>query len=103
MNEQDIDYALAKQVPEMARGFTIQTNYGDIVFESGWAAERLQVEVTRLLKELARAHRKQASANQKMLAVLDFIEPRMIAHRKQTAANQKASAVVNAVFDGERA
>ena len=25
-----ISYALSKQVPDMARGFTIHTNYGDI-------------------------------------------------------------------------
>ena len=35
MNQQDIEYALAKQVPDMARGFTINTSYGDIVIEAG--------------------------------------------------------------------
>lgn len=38
MNQRDIEYALAKQVPDMARGFTIHTNYGDIVIEAGWMA-----------------------------------------------------------------
>ena len=78
MNEQDIHYALAKQVPDMARGFTIQTNYGDIVFAPGFAAERVQRQVKRILTELD------------------------LAQRKQHAANQKASAVVSAVFGGGR-
>ncbi len=25
-----VNYALSKQVPDMSRGFTIQTNYGDL-------------------------------------------------------------------------
>lgn len=28
-----LQYALAKQVPDMARGFTIETNYGSITIE----------------------------------------------------------------------
>lgn len=38
MNPQDINYALAKQVPDMARGFTIHTNCGDITIPPGWVA-----------------------------------------------------------------
>lgn len=45
MDEQAIQYALAKQVPDMARGFTIATNYGDITIPPGWMAERIQSQV----------------------------------------------------------
>ena len=30
-------YALAKQIPDMARGFVIQTHYGEIVIEAEYA------------------------------------------------------------------
>lgn len=46
-----IEYDLARRVPEIARGCAIRTNYGEIEIASGWLAERLQVEVTRLLKQ----------------------------------------------------
>lgn len=46
-----IEYDLARRVPEIARGCTLHTNYGNIIIEAGWMAERLQVEVTRLLKQ----------------------------------------------------
>lgn len=49
MDEQDISYALAKQVPDMARGFTIQTSYGDLVIESGLMAERIATAVRLVL------------------------------------------------------
>ncbi len=47
MNQRNISYALAKQVPEMTRGFAISTNYGDIVIEAGWMADQIakQVEI----------------------------------------------------------
>lgn len=38
MNQRELEYALAKQVPDMARGFTINTSYGDIVIEAGMAS-----------------------------------------------------------------
>lgn len=41
MSPLEIEYALAKQVPDMARGFTISTSYGDIVIEEGFIANRL--------------------------------------------------------------
>lgn len=48
--EQALQYALAKQVPEMARGFTIATAYGDITIPPGWMAERIQRHVERVLQ-----------------------------------------------------
>lgn len=50
MNEQIIRYALAKQVPDMARGFTIATNYGDITIPAGWAADFIADQVRMALK-----------------------------------------------------
>ena len=49
-HEQALQYALAKQVPDMARGFTIATAYGDITIPSGWMAERIQHHVERVLQ-----------------------------------------------------
>ncbi len=46
-----LEYDLARRVPEIARGCTLRTNYGDIAIDAGWMADRLQVEVTRLLKQ----------------------------------------------------
>ncbi len=34
-----ISYALAKQVPDMAHGFTIHTSYGDIAIDAADALE----------------------------------------------------------------
>ncbi len=34
---QKLKYALSKQVPDMLRGFTIHTNYGDIEIEPEFA------------------------------------------------------------------
>lgn len=48
--EQALQYALAKQVPDMARGFTIATAYGDITIPPGWMAERIQCHVERVLQ-----------------------------------------------------
>lgn len=50
MNTQDISYALAKQVHDMARGFAIHTNYGDITIPPGWMAERIAQHVRRVLQ-----------------------------------------------------
>lgn len=54
-----ISYALAKQVPDMERGFAIATNYGDITFESGPGAERIrkavEKELQRQLKKLEKS------------------------------------------------
>ena len=48
--EQALQYALAKQVPDMARGFTIHTTYGDITIPPGWMADRIQRHVERVLQ-----------------------------------------------------
>lgn len=45
MSEEAIAYALAKQVPDMERGFTISTSYGDIVIPPGLMADRLARQV----------------------------------------------------------
>ena len=45
MIEQAMQYALAKQVPAMGRGFVISTAYGDITVPEGALAERIQQQV----------------------------------------------------------
>jgi len=50
MVNQDIRYALAKQVPDMVRGFTIATCYGDITIPPGWMADRIAQHVQRVLE-----------------------------------------------------
>lgn len=64
MNPQDIAYALAKQVPDMHRGFTVSTNYGDITIPPGWVAGRMAEHMERALQcelmELKRAEMAQA-------------------------------------------
>lgn len=50
MNEQEISYALAKQVPDMNRGFTIHTTYGDLVIEPGPMADRIARQVGMALR-----------------------------------------------------
>lgn len=52
--EMQLSYALAKQVPAMARGFTIQTSYGEIDVVPGPLAEQLRAIVREALqRELA--------------------------------------------------
>ena len=43
--ELQLSYALAKQVPDMARGFSIHTSYGDIVVVPGPLADQIQALV----------------------------------------------------------
>ena len=50
MQEQCFGYALAKQVPAMERGFTIHTNYGEIVIEPGRHADAIAATVRRALE-----------------------------------------------------
>ena len=51
MNQNNISYALAKQVPDMAaRGFSINTAYGELTIEPGWMAERIAQHVRRVLE-----------------------------------------------------
>ena len=45
-----LGYALAKQVPDMVRGFTIATGYGDIAIPAGWAADSIADQVRMALK-----------------------------------------------------
>lgn len=50
LQEQQLSYALAKQVPAMERGFTIHTNYGEIVIEPGRHADAIAATVRRALE-----------------------------------------------------
>lgn len=55
MNEQSIRHALAKQVPDMDRGFTVGTRHGDITIPAGKLATQLRGHMERALaRELAR-------------------------------------------------
>lgn len=55
MNQREIEYALAKQVPDLERGFTIATNYGDIVIEPGGMANSLASALRLALKRELRS------------------------------------------------
>lgn len=50
MQEQQLGYALAKQVPDLERGFAITTSYGDIVVEAGHHADAIAATVRRVLE-----------------------------------------------------
>lgn len=51
MDTQDIQYALAKQVPDITgRGCTIGTSYGAIDIPPGRSADQLAAYLTRLLQ-----------------------------------------------------
>ena len=50
MKEFELSYALGNQVPDMGRGFTIATSYGDIVIESGRHADAIAAAVRRALE-----------------------------------------------------
>ena len=43
--QERISYALAKQVPDMARGFSIHTSYGEIAVVPGPLADQIQALV----------------------------------------------------------
>lgn len=64
MDEQDIQYALAKQVPDIAgRGCTIGTCYGQINIPPGRMADDIARAVTRALQcELLAAAKRTAHA-----------------------------------------
>jgi hypothetical protein len=49
MTLDEIGYALSKQVPDMARGVTVHTNYGELTL-CGRDAERVAALVRRLLE-----------------------------------------------------
>jgi hypothetical protein len=61
-DEMHLRYALAKQVPDMCRGVTLHTNYGDVtLYERD--AEQVAALVQRLLEaRLRRLERDAASA-----------------------------------------
>ena len=51
MDQQDIHYALAKQVPDLkSRGCLIGTSYGSIDIPAGWLADRLADHLERMLQ-----------------------------------------------------
>jgi hypothetical protein len=52
--KQQTEYALAKQVPDMARGCTIHTNYGEIALSPDEAAKLAKTVEKLLNKRLAR-------------------------------------------------
>lgn len=52
-----LGYALSKQVPDMARGFTIHTNYGDIVIEAQDASPIAKVVRAQLQAKYEEANR----------------------------------------------
>ena len=55
LQEQRLRYALAKQVPDMERGFSVATSYGDINIPAGKLATQLRGHMERALaRELAR-------------------------------------------------
>ena len=63
MTLEEIDYALAKQVPAMNGGFTVATSYGDITVPYGpvadqiarWVRRALETESFRLQRAAERA------------------------------------------------
>ncbi len=52
MDELDISYALAKKVPDMRRGFRIETRYGEIEVDAGDAAPFADLMVKLLERNL---------------------------------------------------
>jgi len=52
MDKLDVSYALAKKVPDMKHGFTIQTNYGDICIASEHAGPFATLAQAMLGKQL---------------------------------------------------
>ena len=55
-----LSYALAKQVPDMARGFSIHTSYGDIAVVPGPLADQIQALVRVATERELAAFRAQA-------------------------------------------
>lgn len=51
----NLEYSLAKRVPDMARGFMIHTNYGDIMIEADQAPKIMKAVRTALQHELNEA------------------------------------------------
>lgn len=55
LSVETIGYALAKQVPDMERGFTIQTSYGELRIDAENARRVVLVVRSILQKQLKRA------------------------------------------------
>lgn len=55
MTFNEIGYALSKQVPDMRRGFAIQTRYGDVIIAPEDAAPFVAALETMLRERLANA------------------------------------------------
>ena len=62
--ERDLHYSLSKRVPEMARGFTIVTNYGNICIDSADALPFIAATRTAILFELGEEVTPPTSASQ---------------------------------------
>ena len=59
-----IHHVLNRMVPDMARGFVIQTNYGELTVEPGELAERIREMVEHHTQlELARQQQQQEVAH----------------------------------------
>lgn len=87
MDENQIRYAIARQVPEMERGFTVATNYGDIVIPAGKLASQMRGHMERALaRELAR-----------LLVSKEAVAP------FAPMSGAKAIEIFNAFFEGGRA
>jgi len=52
MDKLDVSYALAKKVPDMKRGFVIQTSHGDICIDAEHAAPFAMLAQAMLGKQL---------------------------------------------------
>lgn len=86
MSEQTLRYALAKQVPDMERGFTVATSYGDIVIPPGKLATRLKGHMQRALM--------------RRLLEMELAKPKPA---MAIPAGVGASALVNAIAGGKSA
>lgn len=86
MDEQTLRYALAKQVPDMERGFTVETSYGAIVIPPGKLATRLKGHMQRALM--------------RRLLELELAKPKPAMAIPHGVA---ASALVNAIAGGKPA
>lgn len=58
----DLEYSLAKRVPDMEHGFVIKTNYGHIAIDADQAAPIINAVRIALEKDLAYAERQRVAA-----------------------------------------
>lgn len=57
MDKNDLKYALAKQVPDMARGFLIGTSYGSIIIDAEDSAQVIKALTKILERKLAKLNK----------------------------------------------